>query len=263
MGSHPDERGHKDEEAQREVTLKQPFCMANTEVSQQDFISIMGYNPSFFSACGDDCPVHSVTWHEAAAYCNIRSHQEEVPLCYDCVGTYGQVACTPRGASPYDCRGYRLPTEAEWEYAARAGSTTALPTGNLTHLWCDPLDPKADALAWYCGNAEVTYHGCIDATEWNGPKCSGVRPGAEKAPNPWGLFDMHGNVWEWVHDWYGPYDLSDTVDPHGPATGTHKVQRGGSWAYTASDTRSAARGSDLPSENFKTPGFRPVIMLHP
>jgi formylglycine-generating enzyme required for sulfatase activity len=135
---------------------------------------------------------------------------------------------------------FSLPTEAQWEYAARAGSTTAFANGNITELGCD-RDPNLDTMGWYCGNSAVTYSGCYNAAGWGGSECAGTHPVAQKDPNNWGLFDMHGNVWEWCQDWYEDYNLKELRDPKGPEGGSFRVVRGGGWVGSARFCRSSDR----------------------
>jgi len=136
--------------------------------------------------------------------------------------------------------------DAEWEYAARAGTVTAFYTGDITQPYdCDPVDPNLDAAGWFCGNAGETTH-----------------PVGEKQPNAWGLHDMHGNVFEWVHDWYGDYPAGDVVDPLGPAAGGGRVYRGGSWDRGARAARAAYRNRNNPDDRDDDFfGFRPARSL--
>jgi formylglycine-generating enzyme required for sulfatase activity len=176
-----------------------------------------------------DDPVKGVTWYGAAAFCDWRNLNEGLARAYD----HATWACNPAA-------GYRLPTEAEWEYACRAGSATALANGPLTYPALEPLDPGLDALGWYGGNAGGRTHRI-----------------AEKQPNAWGLYDMHGNVCEWCNDWIDDYGGAAT-DPVGPATGTHRVVRGGGWYYYARYCRSAYRNYGLPAYAGEHVGFRCV-----
>jgi formylglycine-generating enzyme required for sulfatase activity len=135
---------------------------------------------------------------------------------------------------------YRLPTEAEWEYAARAGSRTALANGNLEGLYCEKY-PNLDRLSWYCGNSDGKVH-----------------PAAEKQPNRWGLYDMHGNVQEWCQDWYAEYPKGPVTDPEGPDSGSYRIMRGGNWYDNAYLCRSAYRYYHRTSYYDSILGFRLV-----
>ena len=139
---------------------------------------------------------------------------------------------------------YRLPTEAEWEYAARAGTTTAFVSGDIARadLNCARNDPNLDEVGWYCYNSNETTHR-VNRLD----------------PNAWGLYDMHGNVWEWVSDWFGVFSSSNAVDPTGPTTGTKRVMRGGSWVDFPPDCRSANRNSGSPTLTNRMLGFRVVM----
>jgi formylglycine-generating enzyme required for sulfatase activity len=146
-------------------------------------------------------------------------------------------------ATPYACPGYRLPTEAEWEYAARAGTTTGTYNGTSTLLYCEQPNGVLDSIAWFCGNGGSTTHAA-----------------GGKTANAWGLYDLLGNVWEWVHDWYAAYP-GDASDPWGPAAGSLRVIRGGSWVNVAQYARAADRNYDDPSSRGDSLGFRPVRSL--
>ena len=245
MGSPTNELGRGSNETQYQVTLTRSFFMQKYEVTQSEFQARMGYNPSHFSSCGGNCPVERVTWHEAAAYSNAVSRAAGLPECFTCTGSGTSVACEVAaaytGANYYNCLGYRLPTEAEWEYAYRAGTTTAFYNGGITNTSCSPLDANADAIAWYCGNAQSKTH-----------------PVGGKQPNAWGLYDMAGNVWEWCYDWFGTYPTQAATDPVGAATGTARVRRGGGWDYLADVVRAAQRSVSTPTSRYYSVGFRVV-----
>lgn len=184
-----------------------------------------------------DRPVTFVTWNGAALYCNWRSVREGLPPAYD-LETW---RC--HGGDPYGAAGYRLPTEAEWEYACRAGSREAFANGPITHTACEPLDTGLDALGWYCGNSDERRHRI-----------------AEKEPSGWGLYDMHGNVQEWCNDRLSEYE-SIAVDPAGPDSPSDspvRVVRGGGWYYYARYCRSACRDYALPRHLSEHVGFRCV-----
>jgi cysteine-rich repeat protein len=249
MGSPTGELGRETDEAQHTVTLTQDFVMLATEVTQLDFTTLMGYDPSYHSTCGNDCPVEGVHWHQAAAYCNKLSTDMGLEECYSCMGANASVSCTLSQTynKPYNCLGFRLPTEAEWEYAARAGTTTATYNGDLDsdYLACEASNPVLDEIAWFCGNTTDEKH-----------------PVAQKNPNSWGLYDMLGNVWEWCHDWYDDYPTGSVTNPAGPQTGDRRVGRGGSYHHDAVYARAANRHDNLTAHTQAgILGFRPVRTL--
>jgi formylglycine-generating enzyme required for sulfatase activity len=249
MGSPVGERGRSDNEAQHEVTLTRDFEIQTTEVTQAEFEALMGRNPSRFAGCAD-CPVDNVTWVEAAGYSNALSTSVGLDQCYDC--PEGSVLCTLSAdyATPYDCPGYRLPTEAEWEYAARAGTMTATYNGDLD-VTRDVCSDSAvlNPIAWYCNNAGGVTH-----------------PVGLLEPNAWGLHDMFGNVMEWCHDWYLAYPAGAATDPWGPATmgpSLGRVQRGESLLGRPYQTRAARRDHSEPPRSHWVYGFRLARTLEP
>jgi formylglycine-generating enzyme required for sulfatase activity len=246
MGAPVTELGRGADEVEHAVTLTRDYWLTMTEITQQQFLDEMGYNPSHFSSggagaeCGMNCPVEMVNWHEVAAYANALSVLEGLGECYSCIGTApSAIDCAPNGsyARPYDCPGYRLPTEAEWEYAARGGTSTATHAGQLTATDC--TDRTLGPIAWFCGNASGTTH-----------------PVGTKTANAYGLHDVLGNVWEWCHDWHAAYPGGSETDPEGPFGGSSRVLRGGSWHNSAGIARAAVRNVSLPGNRIRNFGGR-------
>ncbi len=232
QGSPDDERGHDNGEApQHWVKISNDFLLGATEVTQAQWQIVMSATPSANYACGPDCPVDNVSWLDAMLFCNRLSKLEGFKPCYFLDD--GEVRWNQ------GCDGYRLPTEAEWEYAARAGGERAFASGK-----CLSTD-------------EANYNGlsplgkCPEGLDRNGP----LRAGS-LCPNAWGLHDMHGNVKEWVWDWYGDYPDLPQSDPLGPAGGVARVFRGGSWAMGAEYCRAAYRGYDGPEDADRDRGLR-------
>jgi len=246
MGSPNGEACRFPNETKHNVTVGRTFQMHQNEVTQSQFVQLMGYSPAYFKGCSS-CPVEQVNWHEAAAYCNALSQKEGNKFpCYSCKGTGAAVKCavtaewSPNAKRIINCPGYRLPTEAEWEYAYRAGTTSHYYNGDLKA--CTGKNPTLDQIAWYDQNS--------------GKRTQRV---GRKQPNPWGLYDMSGNVWEWTTDWWRQ-DLGSAwaIDPVGPATGQHPVVRGGSWDTIAGDMRAAFRDKYTIDKRYNTVGFRCV-----
>ena len=235
MGSSTAESGSTaDERPQRTVHIS-AFQMSQTEVTQKQFEDVMGWNHSDFS--GENHPVEVVTWFDCVSFCNKLSQADGYAQCYTMtnVGYDGDHITSADVSCNFQANGYRLPTEAEWEYACRAGTTTRFYTGDS--------DSDLGRAGWYHDNSGLTTH-----------------PVGEKAPNAWGLYDMHGNVWEWCWDWYasGYYGTrpDPDSDPMGPSEGTMKVLRGGCSRLTPRNCRSASRGRDYPSYRADYHGFR-------
>ena len=234
MGSPEEEPGRFGNETQHRVKLTEGFWMAKTEVTQKQWQSVMGNNPSRWK--DDDLPVECVSWEDCKEFCKKAGN------------------------------GLRLPTEAEWEYACRAGSTTALPNGDIRILGeCNA--PALDPIAWYSGNSSVGWSGCngVDSSGWADKQYpggeAGTHPVGQKRANSWGLHDMIGNVLEWCEDWYQE-DLGHVVvtDPMSPASGADRadrVLRGGSWGHGARFCRSADRYFYDSAFRSRDGGFRP------
>ncbi len=203
MGSPASEAERDNDEQQHQVCLTTAYAIGKTEVTQGQWRQVMGNNPSYFTNCGDACPVEQISWDDVQTFIQKLNAQTE--------------------------GGYRLPTEAEWEYACRSGGQA--------QSYCGGNTP--DALAWYDSNAGNKTH-----------------PVGSKAPNALGLYDMSGNVYEWVQDYYGDYPSSSVTDPHGPTGGAVRVFRGGSWRYDARYVRAAFRGIYSPDGRYSNLGFR-------
>ena len=205
MGS---EKGAIDEKPVHKVMISKDFYIGIYEVTQAQYKRVMGKNPSMFK--GDNLPLENVSYEDAREFCRRLSEKE------------GKI--------------YRLPTEAEWEYVCRAGTTTE-------HFWGDEFDHK------------LVY--CADNTKRK------TQQAGSKKPNPWGIYDMAGNVWEWCSDWYNKrtYTKGERIDPKGPDNGEYRVIRGGSYDLCGLCYRSAYRGSRTPDTRTSTIGFRVVMEL--
>ncbi|OQY50628.1 MAG: hypothetical protein B6240_01295 [Desulfobacteraceae bacterium 4572_87] len=201
MGSPSDEMDRNVDERQHQVTLTKGFYIQKAEVTQGQWERVMGSNPAIFSSCGQDCPIEYVSWHD----------------CQQFIKKLNQAEGTIK---------YRLPTEAEWEYACRA-ETSGTFAGELNDF------------GWYASNSDVK-----------------TCPVGGKQPNTWGLYDMHGNVWEWCQDFYGEYPSDPVKNPVGPSSAPTRVYRGGSFSNEGSSCRSANRKMSDPNKRYINLGFR-------
>jgi formylglycine-generating enzyme required for sulfatase activity len=215
MGSLESEAGRNGDETLHQVTISKPFYLGKYQVTQAQWQQVMGNNPSHFK--GDKLlPVENVSWDETQAFCLKLKEITQAP--------------------------FGIPTESQWEYACRAGTTTPYHFGNQlngTQANCD-------------GN--VPY-----GTETKGPDLKKTTPVGKYPANAWGLYDMHGNVWEWCSDWYGEHPTGSVTDPIGPATGSGRVRRGGGWRNDAVYCRSASRIWFVPSYRIINLGFRVAL----
>ncbi len=265
MGSPEDEPNRTPDERLHEVTLTRAFFIGTTPVTQEQWQKLVGNNPSGFhpdntawegrgSEVCLDCPVERVSWWDAVAYANLLSVEEGLDECYtliDCSGEPGQglgcsgIEVNADDGNPYLCEGYRLPTEAESEYAQRAGTTTAYHTGPEEG---ETQEDAMDRAGWHRGNSA---DGPAPGSDWR------TQPVGLLEPNDWGVYDMHGNVVEMVWDYYGQFPEGQVVDPLGPEVGEHRVRRGGSWLSLAHDCRAARRrGGRGPAFTIDRMGFR-------
>jgi formylglycine-generating enzyme required for sulfatase activity len=209
MGSPADEQSrNKAEGPQTRVTFTKGFWLGKTEVTQGQYQMVVGENPSTFKNVGTNAPVENVSWIDAMSFCEKLNARERAA-----------------GRLPENYI-YTLPTEAQWEYAARAASTDAYPN-------------DLDAIAWFNKNSHESTH-----------------PVAQKNPNKWGFHDMQGNIVEWCSDWYGNYPGGDVTDPKGPERGYYRIARGGSWRTEDRTLRFAARSGGSAGRLDYTIGFR-------
>ena len=211
-----------DDEKPVHVVTLDAFEMNATEITQGKYKDIMGENPSYFSG-SNNLPVENVSWYDAVKFCNRLSEKAGLERCYD----------ESTWICDFSKNGFRLPTEAEWEYACRAGTKTEYYTG----------DSKSELsrTGWYSGNSGSNTH-----------------PVGQKEPNTWDLYDMHGNVWEWCNDWFGNYSSVSVTNPTGIQSGSFRVLRGGWWYDSARCCRSADRYYSKPDGSYYGIGFRVV-----
>jgi len=212
MGGKPDEMGRADNEMPHEVCISKPFYMQTSEVTQRQWQVLMGENPALNKDCLN-CPVENVSWYDIQNFIH---------------------ALNQKGGGRY-----RLPTEAEWEYAAGAGNETTSVNGPV--IESEGRDVTLEKVGWYVKNAG-----------------GNPRPVASLRSNAWGLYDMRGNVWEWCRDWYGPYETGPLTDPRGPTSGKDKIVRGGSFDNKPLACRAAVRNAFPPGHKGANLGFRLV-----
>ena len=239
MGSPETERMRQQDETQHEVTLS-AFYVDPYEVRQSDYERVMGVNPSHFK--GADLPVENVTWYDAVAYCNALSEEVGLTPVYT---VDGDTVTWDRSAN-----GYRLLTEAEWEYAARAGTQTIFYNGNQVH------SDQHNFEASYPYLIEENYVHHRDSTVVTSRYRGRTINVDELAPNAFGLYNMLGNVSEWCFDYYGDYDLENTVDPVGADSGHLRINRGGSYIDFGKHLRCAYRSATNPIDPDQNMGFR-------
>jgi len=267
MGSPETEFGRRADEVLHEVTLTQDFEIMPKEVTMADFRTVMGYDPSYFTKSLPNPlkPVENVSWYDALAYANAKSAKKGLKpayilsnaVCDDGTTVADCMECKAHGgiksadvslngiSNVYQAEGYRLPTEAEWEYAARAGTASPVYAGSISIPGCEG-DPVLDKIAWYCANSSSLTHSV-----------------GLKSPNAWGLYDISGNVEEWCWDNYGDY-AGDAINPAGASEGHFKVVRGGSIRFDGSTRlRSAYREGFTPDYRCRFIGFRLVKTKKP
>jgi formylglycine-generating enzyme required for sulfatase activity len=244
------------EEDEVAVTLTRSFEIGQYEVTQRDWTARGLTNPSGKQPDGEgdclepDCPVGNVTWFEAVAYANMLSEERGLEPCYvlhDCInepgqaGDWGMVCDNVTATSPtvYECEGYRLPTDAEWEYAARAGTRMTFYSGAITcyeeRYACNP-DPALERIGWYCYNAGGTSHAV-----------------GQLEPNDWGLYDMGGNVAEWNNDRSDGVGARTSIDPDGKVRGVGQNHRGGNLFSRSTPCRSASQLEN--TWDYRSPGL--------
>jgi formylglycine-generating enzyme required for sulfatase activity len=230
MGSSPYEKGWEDDERRHEVIISRDYHLGMHEVTQAQYTKIMGKNPSYFQ--GDAVAERHPETNRVVKEVDSANHPVEQVSWSDAVEFCQRLSALPEEKNAG--RIYRLPTEAEWEYACRAGSQTAYSFGNDEESLVN--------FGWYKSNSNSMTHAV----------------GLKKA-NAWGLYDMHGNVWEWCADWYGKFPKGSATDPRGLEEGSFRVDRGGSWGFRAVVCRSAFRFMFVPSDRISDLGFRVAL----
>jgi len=246
MGSPDNESNHglEDVEKQHGVTVS-PFFISKYQITQEQYETVMGYNPSYFN--GKNHPVERVTWYDAIEFCNKLSEKEGLEQVYTMTvvarNDNNNITDATIDAVNLNANGYRLPTETEWEYACRAGAETAFNWGT-NRINSTQANFKADA-DLYNGSSSGEFRAKTTAI-------------GSFAPNAWGLYDMHGNVWEWCWDYYESYSGNGGTDYGEQSDSVFRVMRGGSWGVPGYFLRSAARGYGDPGYRHYSIGFRIV-----
>ncbi len=267
MGSPSAEVGRDPHEIQHQVNLSNTFYSKATPVTHSEWAAVMGTRPWHFKRAHANAPVESISWFDAVEFCNRLSKLEGLRAVYKIKdvkrrenGTIGSATVLTN----FKRNGYRLPTEAEWEYSCRAETQTSTYAGPLV-IVSDHNSPNLDRIAWYSGNSGVDYDGGFDSTGWTHKQYSSPRAGphpvGQKNPNGFGLYDTLGNVWEWCWDRYEAYRPGIVTDPQGSNRGQERIFRGGAWSTKVQHCRAANRCKIGAGERAPILGFRPVCSL--